>query len=118
MGKIKRFWSNVRALPKRMNLKEATPTDFVGRTILAQTDFDAPFEEVVISDVRGCLGLGNMPEAERSRLIKSFQINGTHLVGIFSFYTQLQEGRLPTEEEEAEFQLATQIEKIRPLKGK
>lgn len=111
-----RFWNVVRTPFKKLNLSEGDPNVFKGKIVMAQKEFDAPFEEVVVNDVRGCVALGEMTEAERARLVKSFQINGTHYCSIQSFYWQILEGRLPTPEEIEEFELATQITKIKEIK--
>ncbi len=110
MGKLQRFWSNVRKLPKRMNLSGpgiVDPREFIGRKVWAKPDLEAPAEEIVLQDIAGSI-----------KHVKFFEINGTHWVRMDSFYTQMLENRLPSKEEEEEFELATEIKDIRPLKGK
>lgn len=76
--------------------------------MLAQRELVLPFEEIKIRDIRGCVA---------QELQKYFQVNGTHLVSMFSFYMQMEEGRLPTQVEENEFNLATDIKDIRKIDG-
>lgn len=104
-----RFWNSiVKTVFPRFRLEDAAnPQQFVGKTVLAQLDFDQPFEEIKIREIKGSL-----------KHVKHFEINGTHWVSMFSFYTQLLEGRMPTPEEEQEFDLATQIKSIRGTDGK
>jgi len=116
MGRIIQGFGNlVKTTFRRHKLEVENPEQWIGKTILASKELDGELEEVTIQDVKGCMGLGAMPEAQRARLVKTFQINGTHFVPIFSFYIQLIEGRLPTPEEADEFELATQITKIKDL---
>lgn len=116
MGRILQGFGNlVKTRFNRIRVTENDPNQWVGKTILASKELDDEPEEVVIQTVKGCLGMGQMSEAQRNRLVKSFEINGTHIVSIYSFYVQILEGRLPTPEEEAEFELATQITKIKEI---
>jgi hypothetical protein len=109
----KRYWSSlVRAVFPKAELPLHDPNRYIGRTILAVKEEGAEPEEVIIQDVKGCAGIG------AEHLKKSFQINGQYLVSMFSFYTQLLDGRLPTPEETEEFELATDIVRIKDLNGK
>lgn len=81
------------------------PRVHLGKMVLAQKTLDSPFEEVKVNSI-----LGNIKH------LKHFEINGTHLVSMFSFFTQMDEGRLPTKEEEAEFELASDVKDIREIK--
>lgn len=105
MSKAKQYWGNLIRTPfKKMRLEDANdPRQYIGRTVLAAKPGQEP-EEVTIKEI-----LGNLKNQ------KQFQINGEYLVTMFSFFTQLLDGRLPTAEEEAEFELATDITDIKPL---
>lgn len=113
--KRKPFWSSVtRAVFPRMKLQEAgNPNVFAGRTVMARPELDAPDEKITIFDVKGCAAITGMDLALRERLIKHYQVNGTHYCHMFSFHTQMEEGRVPSDEELAEFELATNIKSIR-----
>ncbi len=108
MSRVKRYWNslakNVSPL-RKVKLEDARdPSDFIGRTILARTSLNSSDEPIVIADVRGCIA---------KDLIKHFQINGTHLVSMFSFFIQMLEGRLPSQAEEDEFNLASDVKDIK-----
>ncbi len=109
MGKVKQFWGQLVRTPfKRFSLHkaEATPNEFIGKTVLARREMEGPDEPVEIKTI-----LGNV------QYPRFFEINGTHFVSILSCYLQIFEGRVPTEEETEEFNLATDIVKIKELKG-
>jgi hypothetical protein len=106
--KVKQYWSNLIRTPfRKMKLGVDDPNVYVGRTILAQPELGAEPEEVTIQHVVGCVA---------PHLNKYFQINGTHFCHMFSFFKQVLENRLPTKEENDEFELASQITKIRDIK--
>ena len=88
-----------RALFSKVKLEDASdPNLYIGRVILARPEMDAPDEKIVIEHIKGSL-----------HYQKFFEINGTHWVSMLSFFLQMIEHRLPTEEEAADFELATQI---------
>lgn len=117
--RVKAFFGKVfNTTFKKMRLEDSIhPDQFIGRTILASRHLDEAPEEVTIKNVQGCAAIG-LKDEEKARLLKCFQINGTHIVSMLSFYTQLIDGKLPTAEEEAEFNLATDIKDIRETNGK
>lgn len=84
---------------------------------MASPEWELPPEPVIIEDVRGCaaLGLDDNPEKQK-KMIKHFQINGTHFCSIYSFYVQMLENRMPSKEEEQEFEVATDIIKVKEIK--
>lgn len=102
------FFSKVTKVvfPKLRLQDAANPLQYLGQTVLAQKEFDEPFEEIKMKDIRG-----NVAHP------KHFQINGTHLVSMFSFFMQMEEGKLPTQDEEDEFNLATDIKRIKRTDG-
>lgn len=105
----KRFWSSItRQVFPKMKLHElGDPTIYAGREVLARKEMDAPDELITIKTAQG------------SRVhLKHFEINGTHWVSMCSFFMQMIDGRVPTPEEEAEFELATQVKEIRSIDGK
>lgn len=100
-----RFWSRVtKTVFPRLRLQESNPQAYIGKTVLAQKSFDEPFEEVKIKAIVG-----------NRNFQKHFEINGTHLVSMFSFFTQMIDGRLPTPEDEKQFEDATQIKRIEEI---
>lgn len=102
---------------RHLGLQDAThPNKFIGETVWASKEFGGAPEEIIIKNVAGCAGFGKMTEAERSRLLRTFEINGTHFCSMFSFYMQLMDGRLPTAEEEADFDLASDIKGMKEIK--
>lgn len=113
--KRKPFWSSVtRAVFPKLKLQDAhDPRSFIGREVYARPELDAPDEALIVRDIRGCAAITGMDLALRERLIKHYQINGTHYCHMFSFHTQMEEGRIPSDEELAEFELATNIKSIR-----
>jgi len=97
------------------------PTHYIGHMLQAKATKDGAYEWIKVETIRGCAALGHDEKSEDfKRLIQSFEINGTHLVTMFSFFTQMHENRVPTEEEEAEFSLMvpTKIEEINGSKTK
>lgn len=120
------FWEKTRKLFNlasfsKPELELIEPTKFKGQTIQAQKELDGPLEEVVIESVLGCAAMGLEKEQE-NRLVKYFQINGSHFCHMLSFYMQLEGDengvkRLPTKEEIDEIELATQIVAIKELKN-
>lgn len=104
-----RFFSAVTKMvfPKMNLAASSDPRQYIGKTVLAKKELDQPYEEIKIREVRG--NLANE---------KCFEINGTHLVSMYSFFSQLIDGKLPTLEDEKEFELATQITRIKKIDGK
>lgn len=107
--RAKAFFSRVtKATFQKLKLHDANdPRQYIGKTIMATKELDSEPEPVVISDIKGCVA---------EHLNKYFQINGTHFCHMFSFFTQLMEGRVPSKEEMDEFELASQVTKIREIK--
>ncbi len=104
----KRFWNSLtRATFKKFKLEDAiSPNAFIGKTVFAHKGApDGERESVKIESILGS-----------KRWTKCMEINGTHLVTMLSFFTQLMEGREPSPEENAEFELATEIKDIREIK--
>ena len=87
------------------------PTQFIGRQIKARKERDQPDEDVTIKEVLGVRAITD------PALVRWLQINGTHLCHALSFYTQLLENRIPSDEEIAEFDLATDIVKMKEIKN-
>lgn len=105
-----RFWNSIKKVTPfaRMKLEDALdPNQFIGRKVLARKTLSDPDEEMTVEDIKGCVA---------PHLIKHFQINGTHICSMFSFYTQMLENRTPTEEEMNEFNLASDVKDIREQK--
>lgn len=109
MRPIKRFFSQTfkTVFPRiKLNEFESDPNVFMGQTVLARPELDAPDEEVEIKQVKGCVA---------PHLQKYFEINGTHFCHMFSFYTQMMEKRVPSQDEMDEFELASQIKDIKTM---
>jgi hypothetical protein len=110
MRKPKQFWNSlVRTTFKRHRLDDAiSPQAFIGKSVFAHRGgVDGELEEVQIASVQG---------SKDKDLQKYLEINGSHLCHTLSFFSQLMENRLPSDEEIAEFELATQITKIKEIK--
>lgn len=102
---VKRFWSRVtKTIFPKLKLAAHDPMQYVGKTVLAQKEFDQPFEEIKIRDVKGSI-----------RYEKYFEINGTHWVSMISFFTQMLYGRFPTKDEANDFEEATRIKVIEEI---
>lgn len=110
----KRFWSSVIRTPfKKMALQDANdPRRFIGKTVLAQPNLDADAEPIKVKEVVGVRAVTD------PKLIRYYQINGTHLCHMLSFHLQVEEGRVPSKEELDEFDLATDVVKIKEIGGK
>lgn len=105
----KRFWNSLtKATFKKVKLDDAiSPNAFIGKAVTAQLGGrEGPEEEVTIKNVGPCVGLG---------LEKYLTINETHVCHTFSFFSQLMEGRKPTDDELKEFELASAVVKIKEL---
>lgn len=102
---------------KPANLVVPEEKDLLGKKIQATNVATGQTELVTVESIRGCLAAGDMPEEKRLELLRSFEINGTHLCPMLSFFIQVEEGRLPTPEEEQEFNLATQVVAIKEING-
>lgn len=109
MKRAKAYFSRVtKAAFRKLQLHDShDPNSYIGRKVMARRELDLPDEEIVVSDVKGCVA---------EHLQKYFQINGTHFCHMFSFFTQMLESRVPSDEEMAEFELASQVKKIREIK--
>lgn len=109
MRKQKKFWNSlVRTVFPRYDMTNAqNPMNYIGEYVLARKELDQPDEKIKIEDIKGSL-----------KHVKYFEINGSHWVSMYSFFTQMIDGKVPTPEEEAEFELSTQITKIRETNGK
>lgn len=112
--KIRSFTQLIRTPFKRDRIDEdSDPTRFIGRKVMARRTMDGPDEEITIESVCG------IKDATYSdhRLALWLQINGTHMCPILSYFTQLMENRMPTEEEVADMQLiGTNIKRIKEIK--
>lgn len=110
------FWHKVtRAVFPKMKLEDAiSPVAFVGREVLARRELNLPDELITVNEIQGCAAITS--QGVDPVLIKYYQINGTHFCHMFSFHTQMEEGRVPTDREMAEFELAAEIKDIRPMK--
>lgn len=103
-----RFWHRVTkaVFPKMKLHDQENPESYIGREILARPELDAPDEKIKIEHIKGSL-----------RHAKQFEINGTHWVHMYSFFTQMLENRTPTPEEMDEFETASQITRISETKN-
>jgi hypothetical protein len=105
----KRFWNSLtKATFKKVKLDDAiSPNAFIGKAVTAQLGGkEGSEEEVIIKSVGPCIGQG---------LEKYLTVNETHVCHTFSFFSQLMEGRKPTDEELSEFELASDVVKIKEL---
>lgn len=107
--KQKKFWNSlVRTVFPKYDLANAqNPMHYIGEYVLARKELDQPDEKIKIEHIKGSL-----------KHVKYFEINGSHWVSMYSFFTQMMDGRVPTPEEESEFELSTQITKIKETNGK
>ena len=96
--KVIPFWNAIKKKKAKIALDESDPRQWLGKSCLASDTVNGELEEVQIKSIVGSMVYP-----------KHFEINGTHLVPVLSFYIQMMENRLPTEEEAEEFELATQI---------
>lgn len=103
---MKRFWNSLHQVRfKKIRLEDsADPRQYIGQKVLAAKEMGAEPEQIEIKHV-----LGSVAHP------KYFEINGTHWVHMYSFFTQMMEGRIPTPEEMDEFELASQITKVKEL---
>lgn len=110
--KAKRYWNSVvrTVFPKLALTDFGDPRQYIGKRVLAVKELGAPEEDIVITHIQGAAGAG------ATHLQKYFVINGTHFVHMYSFFTQMLEGRAPTKEEMDEFELASQIKDIKEVK--
>lgn len=108
---IRGFGSLVKTSFRKIRLQDEqiSPEKFIGSTILARRAMDADDEEVVVKDVVGIRAVTD------PKLAKWFQINGTHMVHMLSYFTQNLEGRVPTDAELEEFELASDIVKMKEI---
>lgn len=111
MKTVRRYWEqfakNVTPLRKIKLQDQINPNQFMGKKLLARRAIDGTDEEVDIQEIKGSL-----------RYPKQFQINGSHFCHMFSFYSQMLDGRVPTDEEMAEFELASDVKGIKEINGK
>lgn len=108
---IKGFGQLVKTRFNRIRLQDdqVSPEKFIGNTILARRSRDAEDEPVVVKDVVGIRAVTD------PKLAKWFQINGTHMCHMLSYFTQNLEGRVPTDAELEEFELASDIVKMKEI---
>lgn len=105
-----RYWNSLtKAVFKKHRLDDAiSPLAFIGKSVVAHKGaIDGPEERLEIKSILG---------SKAKELARYLEINGSHLVHSLSFFTQLMEGRVPTQDELNEFDLATDVVKIKEIK--
>lgn len=113
-NKIRSFTELIRTPFKKDRIDEdSDPTRFIGKKVMARTSMNGPDELITIESVCGIKD-ATYPD---HRLALWLQINGTHMCPILSYFTQLMEHRMPTEEEVADMLLiGTSIKQIKEIK--
>ncbi len=107
--RIEGFSKLIKTQFNKLRLENAIgPQEFIGKELWVVRNLGDEPEKVLVTDIKGCVA---------EHLAKYFQISGKYLCHMFSAYTQLIEGRVPSEAELQEFEIASDIKDIKEVKN-